>query len=171
MAYIDTLGLFVKKCSYSSSLMAAVAYGKMAMKPNVVFLHQMQDDSDTVYDKAIKLAPMALAFVKEPPLYIMTFGLSPENVEAANEKLDAGGVEVELLTVLAENMPHHDFKPAEIRVLGEYFDAVGEEDFIFHVSDCIRKQGDEYRPEQDEEVIAAIANTTFANDGEDKYDE
>lgn len=44
MPYIDTIGLFVKRASYSSALMAAIAYGHMELKPNVTFLRLLSDD-------------------------------------------------------------------------------------------------------------------------------
>lgn len=90
---------------------------------------------------------------EDKPLYIMTFGLNPSFADILTTDFKLADTPCVLLALEAKTMPHHSFTPEQIRALGDYFDRVGGEDFVFHVSHCIREKGADWDPLRDEEVM------------------
>ena len=157
MPYVNTLGLFIRKGSYSSALMAAICYGHMALKPDVTFMRAVQDNIDVIDHAARELTSVSLLFREEEvPLYIMTFGRSPEKADALTTDYKLEDVECKLLPVEADTMPHHSFSPEQIKRMGAFFDATDAEDFLFHVAKKIREDGDEYDPLFDPYIAARL---------------
>lgn len=159
MPYVNTLGLFVKKGSYSSALMAAIAYGHMENRPTVTFLRELHDDTREITDAAKELTRTSILFREDDvPLYIMTFGLPPEATDAISMDFKLDDVPCVLLPLAARTMPHHNFTADQIRLLGDYYDAVGADDFVFHVAHHIRDDGEDWDPLTDNEIARAVDN-------------
>lgn len=167
MPYVNILGLFVRRGSYSSALMAAICYGHMALKPDVTYLRTVPDEFDYIDIAAKNLVASSTLFRDEGmPLYIMTFGLSPEKINCLMVDYKLDDVQCNLIPLEAETMPHHSFFPGEILRLGEFWDATDPDDFIFHVAKMIREMGDDYAVLEDKYIDDVIAG-----DEEDIQDE
>ena len=157
MPFVDTIGLLVKRNSFSSALMCAVAYGHMQLKPSVTFLRFVPDDISALQTAAEELERGSFLFRQEgEPLYVMTFGLSPEAADAINVDFKLDDLPCVLLPVTADAMPHHSFTPEQIRRMGEYFDEVDAEEFIFHTSRRIREEDEDYDPCTDNVILDAL---------------
>lgn len=157
MPYVNVLGLFVRRGSYSSALMAAICYGHMALKPDITYLRTVPDEFDYIDIAAKNLVTSSTLFRDEGmPLYIMTFGLSPEKINCLMVDYKLEDVQCNLIPVEADTMPHHSFSPDQIRHMGAFFDATEMEDFLFHIARKIREDGEDYDPLFDPYIAARL---------------
>lgn len=156
MPYVNTLWIFVRKGSFSSALMAAIAYGHMELKPNVTFLRSMSDNIEQVESAAKELTASSTLFRDDVPLYIMTFGISPGIANILSDEFKLNDVPCVLFALEANTMPHHSLSPEQIKRLGDFYDIVGYEEFVFYVSRCIRNEGEDYDPCGDTNISNAM---------------
>lgn len=108
-------------------------------------------------EAARELAKVSVVFRDDDaPFYIMTFGLNPSFADMLTTDFKLEDIPCVLLALEARTMPHHSFTPEQIRVLGDYFDRVDAEDFVFYVSHRIRTDGDDWNPLMDEEIMSPV---------------